>query len=176
MMKVQTPADFHFVKVIERCHQQNDQYEAPRWVNLSVQKVISKGTGSLSEITSIGPSLWDATAGSDQGLNELIRFAAKSNLVTENEVREMWPGFSASEKPIRGPVCGKIKFLKRPVKISPPFARLSENSSKEVACCTECKCIFICEKGVGADFVCSSCETAFSVVDFLVGKSMEEIL
>lgn len=159
------------VKVIQR------RYDAPPWVNLSVQKILSRGTGSLPEIKNVGPALWDATGGSEQGVEELVKFAAKSGILTEKDIREMWPSFSATEKVVRGPVSGKIVFLKRPLRVAPPFVRLSENSlGREVVSCTECKCIFICEKGTGVDFVCSGCETVLSVAEFLIGDSSERIL
>jgi len=75
----------------------------------------------------------------------------------------------------RGPFRGEVRFARRPLRISPPFVPRDHRvkdavsvTSTVAALCTECKCLFICDKEPGPDYVCQACIIVASMTDFLL--------
>lgn len=69
-------------------------YEPPVWLSFELQFELVSRSGDLNDILDLGTEIWDASGGSEEGMNELLRFASKNHIVELGKVRGLWSSFA----------------------------------------------------------------------------------
>lgn len=71
----------------------HEKYTPPCWVDMSLQKRMKKIPKDYEEVSNIGIELWEASGGTDSGLEEFIKFGIRKKDLTLTHIRYMWNAY-----------------------------------------------------------------------------------